>query len=1793
MSETLQRKDFSYYAVFVSCSVFSRNLRTTVAILLALFTSTLSAQTVDTYNTPGSFSWTCPPTVTSIKVEAWGSGGGGGGANNSSNNYGSGGGGGGYTIISSLTVVPGTTYTITVAVGGAGANNAPGLNGGLSRFGVDATIANGGTGGAANSGLAGVGGIGTYSGGAGSIGLATRSGGGGGGAGTLTNGSSSLSGMGGAGGNAGGGAGADGRTASNDGVDGAAPGGGGGGGYRSNGGVRQGGNGGNGRVVLTYTIPAFCGTFNIGPTRSITTLTSALSLLNTLGVSCPVIFQLDAGTYSSAETFPIQLQAFPGASATNTLTIRPAAGAVINLTANVNSDMVRLTNAANYYVIDGINNGGASLNISNSNTGTSAATLTFSNGARNNLVRNSTILGSGTTNTGGTIFFTTSSVAGGNSNNTVSNCNVGPSGVNTPRVAIASVGTTTAGNRNINNTISNNNIYDFFAAVSDCNGLLMADGTSDWTVTGNSFYLTSTRTITTANADWNAIQLRNTASGNNILIQNNFIGGNVANAASGTLTINGNGAFKGIALRGGPGTKNIVSNNVIRNINFSTSVTDICSLIYHSDGSADISNNTVGSQTTLSSIVFQSSFARALISGANRSGTLAVIFAGGAIGESVVTSGVVNITGNTLGGIQNLRLSSGDVEFRGIDFENSNCFFNVNNNTVGGTIANSISNNSDNSTLGIIGFAGTLGYTHQIENNTIQNITTMAGSTNSSITALQSQGSPAGVYSVANNTIRNLTANAFNPGFYSLVGISAGAHSANQIITGNNISNLAQVNAGVVTAGGIIFSGPTAGSNVISRNMITAITTPNSTGSAANGIDLIPAGGTNNIFNNMVIIGYDNAGASLTSNTNIIGIRDRASGGIQNLVYNSVHIGGTGVTAGAAVTFAIRTTSSTGLIRTIANNMMVNTRTASATDNNLAYGVTSGTGLTSYSNNFYSPGLNIGSFNGSSTTNLPNWQTASGQDANSVSTPASFLNEKTDLRLIPSPSQANFISANEGTPIAGFTVDYYGNTRDNYTPDLGFHEYSCRGCWVGKNSTVWEISGTSGSGGNWEDGFVPNNGFHSKVSNALYQPTINTSTSVGFTNDFYLKIPAYVTVTGGTLEVYRNFNLRGGVIDGLNGTLEMKGASAQIVPANLLVSNGLLNLTISNSDAASGVSLQGNLDIFRALTFTGTGQRFNTNDFLIMKSTASETSWIGNLTGKTFTGQATIERYLSARKAWRFLAVPVASVSPTIQSAWQEGGSILSTGFGTRITGPSTIAGVDEFTVRSSVKFFNSTINNFTDISSTSNALYNKAGYMVFVRGDRSTSINGLTRATTLRAKGNILSGNQTVNVPANGFQSFGNPYASALSFTAVTKTNVANGFIIWNPNAAGAYGVGAYETYSWDGTNYRRIPGGTIRDNIQSGEAVFVQGNTTTAGLITIKESDKFQGSASVSRGDLESNKRAEAFPMLNVNLFVPNDGGALALADGFLMRYNKTFASTIDNDDYVKIFNTSNNLNVIEGARNLVMNSRPEPVANDTIHMRLSGIGSNKFQIQITSQQMNYPQLEAFVDDQYLQTSTPVSLDDTTTIDYSTSADVASRSANRFKIIFKPASVPPLIVTNITAVRNRNRKSTINWKVVNHFNVVKYEVERSADGVKFVSIASPKGPFINQKESVFDFEDELPLATENYYRLKYIVSSGRTVFSSVAFVPAEVAVSGITVYPNPVVNKKMQIQFNDQPKGKYSLILSNAIGQTVYSGTVNVAGIGYVHEVDLSAVASKGTFQLQVISENGKATTQQILIN
>lgn len=930
---------------------------------------------------------------------------------------------------------------------------------------------------------------------------------------------------------------------------------------------------------------------------------------------------------------------------------------------------------------------------------------------------------------------------------------------------------------------------------------------------------------------------------------------------------------------------------------------------------------------------------------------------------------------------------------------------------------------------------------------------------------------------------------------------------------------------------------------VVNRNKIYSLNYTGTGGYGSHGIYISASGAANiMVSNNMIAdisgdgFNYNNAASGLDNPAGILlyGSSAFPQNGIK-IYHNSIHLFGNTLNKNNAVAFGIRLTDyNTADIR---NNIIVNNLGLKNSTGLGAVGIYVATNNSQFQfldyNDYYinpsSGSKNLGGINGTFQTTMAGWRTATGKEANSLNINPVF-STTTDLHLTP----ASNLSLNEtAPPLALVPLDFDSTTRNGLRVDVGADEFLApnTGSWVGHTSIDWLVKS------NWETSTIPDATTDVTVTGGYtYLPTIVTVQPV---RDLVLKNSSpVVTLNGGTLQVYRNFNVTNGYIVGNNGTLEMKGSAAQNIPAALFQNNNLLNLIIDNSDAATGVTLNGALDIYRSLTFGASGRKLNTNDYLTFKSTATQTAWLGKLTASNvITGKATIERNIPLHsKAWQFLSTPInASSTITVKDAWQEGATVANgnphPGYGTQLGSPRTNAvsqpnpGFDVKSVTPSIKVYDRSINNYRALNRTDTVIYNPKGYMVFVRGDRSvinfSGPNSSPTGTVMRMKGTLntpANPPATVSIASLGFESAGNPYPSAIDYHKLTFSGGANPntFYLWDPkltNGFSAYGLGAFQTFTWNSlsSTFDVTPGsgsfsGSNR-NIESGQAFFFYSGG--AGTLQFTEAAKESGS--------NNNNRVMApvrMNMLRTNLRVMVNEQP-ELIDGVMIQYGN-FQNSVDEFDALKLNNTGENIAMANGSSLLSVERRRNIETTDTVFYRLGQLRVKEYEFEFIPRDIAAPGLQAWLEDAYLNTAMPVSLHDTGYVRFQVTTNEGSYAPNRFRLVF---------------------------------------VQKRAAGIKDnVSLdisATGGGNLKNEKE-----------------------------------------IRSISVYPNPVVNKEIKLTLQHfKNRERVNLQLVDALGNMVMNSEVEITGKVVQCAFNVKGIAS-GAYRLVVMDSEGERTSLGVSI-
>jgi hypothetical protein len=802
--------------------------------------------------------------------------------------------------------------------------------------------------------------------------------------------------------------------------------------------------------------------YTSAPTLTIPTGTGAALTVNLSGgksVSAATLFELTSTYVASTEdSLPIVIPAITNASATNTITIRPATGNTAAIVLASTSGILNL-NGAKYVTIDG-RAGGAGANaltIENTLATANAYTIQLINEANFNTIKYVNLKGAGTgATTSGVVMVGTTTGANGNDNNAFDNCNINNSGANKPINTFYAAGsTTTTAMYNNNNTISHCNISNFFHTSTASTGINIAAGNSDWTITGNKIFQTDSIGYTAGSMTVRAIGLVN--DGNNFVINDNTIAGN---SAAGTgLYIMGSSTsytFSAIELTVGTGGATSVQNNTITNINMYNSSNASVSMLGMNilGGNVNIgtiTGNIIGSTTINGAILYT-----------------AITAGGGMIGIRVGAGGIINIQNNQVSGIRVKGTTAAiSSQFHGIAASGGTTV-NILDNIVGSaSLTNSINIEATTGTTaaaarGIIANGTTTVST--IANNLVANITNNYAATGSNNIATVGIIVTAGTTTITGNTVRNLTTatqSTNSATTAALVGIGVSATTAVTEISGNTIHSLGLTGASTsaaVKATGIAFAGSTL-TNTISKNFIHSIyVTAANTGAIVTGIDV--SAGTSNYYNNIVRLGINPSGVSEQTPYTIYGINE-TGGSLNNFYFNTLYVGGTNVGTTANNTFAFRCATVT-TVRKHYNNIFYNVRSNATTGGkhyaaNIAGTTTLATGLSLDYNNYFANGTGgfLALYNSADISTLGGLKMATGRDTSSLNTQVLFAAAQGDsltcnLHINSGITQIGIES--NGTLIAGITTDFDGNARTGYplagqvngggtAPDIGADEF--------------------------------------------------------------------------------------------------------------------------------------------------------------------------------------------------------------------------------------------------------------------------------------------------------------------------------------------------------------------------------------------------------------------------------------------------------------------------------------------------------------------------------------------------------------------------------------------------------------------------------------------------------------------------------------------------------------------------------------------------------------------------------
>ena len=422
-----------------------------------------------------------------------------------------------------------------------------------------------------------------------------------------------------------------------------------------------------------------------------------------------------------------------------------------------------------------------------------------------------------------------------------------------------------------------------------------------------------------------------------------------------------------------------------------------------------------------------------------------------------------------------------------------------------------------------------------------------------------------------------------------------------------------------------------------------------------------------------------------------------------------------------------------------------------------------------------------------------------------------------------------------------------------------------------------------------------------------------------------------------------------------------------------------------------------------------TGNLIN-NGTLVFKSDATGTAVFDVFSGSLSpAGSTIVERYIPARRAYRFLS-PSVTTSTTIRQNWQENGGTAA-GLGTHITGATgAAAGFDPTeTNNSSLLLFNSGA--WVGATSTNVGLAAGNAYCLMVRGDRTTDLTSNTPTasnTVLRATGTLFTGNfsSVLSAAASGYSFIGNPYQAPLDIkTALQSSTDVNKNVVyyWDPtiNARGGYITRNLQTS-------QNIPTSSVNDYVQPGQAFFVVNEPTLTGTPALTFTESHKSVANAAAGAFR-NANSNEFGTLRVNLQA-NTNNQWATIDGTLAIFNDNFSWNVTSEDATKMTNLDEEVSFVQNNTSLAIALQSNPSATSELPIKIGKMRHTNYQWQFELDNYNgaTPYLFDTLNNSYTQinngTAVPFTADSTTT--------------NRFKVVFQNAVLSNATFQNTLAI-------------------------------------------------------------------------------------------------------------------------------------------------------------------------------
>ncbi|OFX23630.1 MAG: hypothetical protein A2033_15660 [Bacteroidetes bacterium GWA2_31_9] len=153
------------------------------------------------------------------------------------------------------------------------------------------------------------------------------------------------------------------------------------------------------------------------------------------------------------------------------------------------------------------------------------------------------------------------------------------------------------------------------------------------------------------------------------------------------------------------------------------------------------------------------------------------------------------------------------------------------------------------------------------------------------------------------------------------------------------------------------------------------------------------------------------------------------------------------------------------------------------------------------------------------------------------------------------------------------------------------------------------------------------------------------------------------------------------------------------------------------------------------------------------------------------------------------------------------------------------------------------------------------------------------------------------------------------------------------------------------------------------------------------------------------------------------------------------------------------------------------------------------------------------------------------------------------------------------------------LKWITTNEKNNNLFTIERSKDGIDFISINYTKGAGTSNSIIEYSEVDENPYSGISYYRLKQTDFDGNSTYSKIETINRnENSNIQINIFPNPA-NDILNISYSQKNAQPFSYVISDLSGRKVINGNINNIDEKYIYKLNLDEL-TRGYYLIQILS-------------